>query len=123
MRNLSSGGGKMDQMVVTGCIKEFSKVENYIENVMEATNPIGEFYTLKSVIELSVFLLCHSLFLEIFDFHHPFQGIEFANGICSFHYIFYIVFYLGKLFYAPCVYRPLYHVSVIPCSYRLRFSR
>ena len=40
----------------TGCIKEFSEVENYIENVMETTNPIGKFYTLKSVIELKVFL-------------------------------------------------------------------
>jgi len=37
-----------------------------------------------------------------FKFNHTFQGIEFANGICNFHYIFYIVFYLRKLFYAPC---------------------
>ena len=40
---------------------------------------------------------------ENLKFNHTFQGIEFANGICSFHYIFYIVFYLRKLFYAPCV--------------------
>ena len=86
----------------TGCIKEFSKVENYIENVMKTTNPIGKFYALKSVIKLKLFLPCHSLFLENFDFLYPFQGIEFAKGICSFHYIFYIVFYHRKLFYAPC---------------------
>ena len=69
---------------------------------MEITNPIGKFYTLKSVIELKIPLLCHSLFLEIFDFDYPFQDIEFANGICSFHCIFYIVFHSRKLFYAPC---------------------
>ena len=38
---------------------------------------------------------------EKFKFNHTFQGIEFANGICSFHCIFYTVFYLRKLFYHP----------------------
>ena len=67
---------------------------------MKTTNPIGKFYVLKTVIKLKLFLLCHSLFLEIFEFLSSIQGIEFANGICSFHYIFYIVFYPRKLFYA-----------------------
>jgi len=31
----------------TGYIKEFSEVENSIENVMKTTNPIGKFYTLE----------------------------------------------------------------------------
>jgi len=98
---------------LTGCIKEFSEVENYIENVMKTTNPIGKFYALKSVIKVKVFLLCHSLFLEIFDFHYPFQGIESANGICSFHYIFYIVFYPRKFFYAPCAYSGCGHDRLV----------
>ena len=37
-----------------------------------------------------------------FKSNHTFQALEFANGICSFHYIFNIVFYFRKLFYAPC---------------------
>src|SRR5258708_6469772 len=40
---------------------------------------------------------------EKFRFNHTFQGIEFANGIYSFYYIFHIVFYFRKLFYTPCV--------------------
>ena len=63
----------------TGCIKEFFEVENYIEDVMKTTNPIGKSNTLNSVIELKVFLLCHSLFLEILTFCYPFQGTEFAK--------------------------------------------
>ena len=39
----------------TGCIKEFSVVENYIEDVMETTNPLGKFYTLKRVKKVKIF--------------------------------------------------------------------
>ena len=42
-------------VALTGCIKEFSEVENCIENVMETTNPIGKFYTLKSVVKVKIF--------------------------------------------------------------------
>ena len=85
------------------CIKMCSEVENYVENAMKTTKYIGKFYGLKSVIKLKLLMLCHSLSQEIFDFHYTFQGIEFANGICSFHCILYTVFYFRKLCYAPCV--------------------
>ena len=39
---------------------------------------------------------------EKFKFNHTFQSIEFANGICSFHHIFYTFFCFRKLIYAPC---------------------
>ena len=39
----------------TRCTKEFSEVENYIENVMKTTNPIRKFYTLKSVKKVKIF--------------------------------------------------------------------
>ena len=40
---------------------------------------------------------------EKFNFHHTFQGTEYANGICNFHSIFYMIFCFRKPFYAPCV--------------------
>ena len=86
----------------TGCIKEFSEVENYIEYAMKTTNPIGKSHGLKSVIKLKLFMLCHSLSVEIFDLHYTFQGIEFVNGICSFHCIFNIVFYFRNLLCTLC---------------------
>ena len=39
---------------------------------------------------------------EKFNFHHTFQGTEYANGICNFHSIFYMIFCFRKPFYAPC---------------------
>ena len=68
---------------------------------------------------------------EKFKFNHTFQAIEFANGICSFHCIFYIVFCSRKLFYAPCDCRPyLPHCQVqrvprkseVPMPFTLRFN-
>ena len=44
----------------TGCIEGFSGAENCIENAMKITNSISIFYPLKSVMDVKLFLLCHS---------------------------------------------------------------
>jgi len=36
---------------------------------------------LESVMKLKLFLLCHSLNAEKFEFYYTFQGTEFGNGI------------------------------------------
>src|SRR6266481_615211 len=71
---------------LTGCIKGFSEVENHIENVIKSRNYINKFWALKTVIEVKLSLLCHSLFLEKFNFNYSFQGPEFANKIFTFYY-------------------------------------
>src|SRR6266478_8105339 len=86
----------------TGCIKGFSEVENCVENVIKSRNYINKFWALKTVIEVKHFLLCHSSFLEKFNFNYSFQGPEFANRLFTFYYIFNMVFYFKKPFYAPC---------------------
>jgi len=48
------------------------------------------------------FLLCHSLFPKKFNFNYTLQGTKFANRICTFHSIFYMLFYFKKAFYACC---------------------
>jgi len=86
----------------TGCTEGFSGAENCKENAMKTRNSITKFSTLESVMKLKLFLLCHSLNTEKFEFHYTFQGTEFGNGISSFHCIFFTVFCPRKPFCAPC---------------------
>jgi hypothetical protein len=87
---------------ITACIEGFFDVKKGVENAIKSTNFISKFCTLKSVIKLKLFLLCHSLFLEKFEFNYTFQGAKFANKICTFYSIFYTLFYIKKSFYAGC---------------------
>jgi len=64
--------------------------------------------------KFKLFLLCHSLNAERFEFHYTFQGTEFGNGISSFHSIFFIVFCPRKPFCAPCVMDSFKSISTIP---------
>ena len=89
---------------ITACIEGFCDVKKGVGNAIKSTNFISKFCTLKSVIKLKHFLLCHSLFLEKFEFDYTFQGAKFANKICTFYSIFYTLFYITKFFYAGCVY-------------------
>jgi len=86
----------------TGCTEGFSGTENYKENAVKTRNSITKFSTLESVMKFKLFLLCHSLNAEKFEFHYTFQGTEFGNGLSSFHSIFFIVFCPRKPFCAPC---------------------
>jgi hypothetical protein len=86
----------------TACIEGFFDVKKGVENAIKSTNFISNFCTLKSVIKLKLFLLCHSLFLEKFEFNYTFQGAKVANKSCTFYCIFYTLFYIKKSFYAGC---------------------
>jgi hypothetical protein len=44
---------------VTACIEGFFGVEKGIENAIKSTNFISKFCTLKSIIKLKLFPLCH----------------------------------------------------------------
>jgi hypothetical protein len=92
-----------EDQLYTACIEGFFDVKKGIENAMKSTNFMSKFCTLKNVIKLKLFLLCHSLFLEKFEFNYTFQGAKFANEFCTFHSIFYTLFYIKKSFYAGCV--------------------
>jgi hypothetical protein len=87
----------------TAHIEGFFEVEKGIENAIKSTNFISKFCTLKSIIKLKLIPLCHSLFLEKFEFNHTPQGTKSANKTCTFYGIFYTLFYLKKPFYAGCV--------------------
>jgi hypothetical protein len=89
-------------VAITACIEGFFDVKKGVENAIKSTNFISKFCTLKSVIKLELFSLCHSLFLENFEFNYTFQGAKFANKICTFYGIFYTLFYIKKSFYAGC---------------------
>ena len=54
---------------------------------MKTKNSITKFSALGSVMKLKLFLLCHSLNAEKFEFYYTFQDTEFSNGIFSFHSI------------------------------------
>ena len=58
----------------TGCIKGFFEVGKSVENDIKTTNPISIFCALKSVMKFKLPLLCHSLFLEKYNFYYTFQG-------------------------------------------------
>jgi len=51
---------------------------------MKTRNFITKFSALKSVIKFKLFLLCHSLSAERFEFYYTFQGTKFGNEISSF---------------------------------------
>ena len=56
----------------TACVEGFFEVEKGIENAIKSTNFNSKFCTLKSVMKLKLFLLCHSLPLDKFEFNYTF---------------------------------------------------
>ena len=60
--------------IFTGYIKGFFEVGKSVENDIKTTSPISVFFALKSVMKFKLLLLCHSLFLEKYNFYYTFQG-------------------------------------------------
>jgi hypothetical protein len=58
--------------LVTACLEGFFEAEKGMENVIKSTKFISKICALKRVIRLKLFLLCHSLFLEKFEFNYTF---------------------------------------------------
>ena len=86
----------------TGCIEGFFGTENGKENSIKSTKSISNFCIWKSVKKVKLFLLCHSLFPEKFNFLYTFSDTEIANRFCTFYTIFFTIFCFKKSFYAPC---------------------
>ena len=87
----------------TACTKGFFDTENDIKKVTKSTTYISEFCALKILMKFKLFLLHRLQILNKFKFHWTFQGTKFANIICTFYYLLYILFCIKKAFYAGCV--------------------
>jgi len=61
---------------------------------MKTRNFITKFSALKSVITLKLFLLCHSLSAEKFEFYYTFQGTEFKALNLVMKFLVFIAFSL-----------------------------
>ena len=61
-----------DAIVLIGCIEGFFETENGKENGIKSTKFINKLCVLKSVKKVKLFLPCHSLFPEKFNFLYTF---------------------------------------------------